>query len=207
VVTPGTADEGSRFTITGQVSAGSSSTIQRVELWVTGPDTQTNWKKVVTDTRSKGLKTASYSFSHLPGKVGSYWYGVHVTDTRATATEKIPQKITVQTGTGPEVLSLDADPVVIEYWKSNKITISGTVKPGSGADIKKIELMRKDGTDGNWVTKQSSTKKESDFSFTDTINGIPWLFKYQWHYGIKVTDSKNRVARETKPVLVSTPQY
>jgi hypothetical protein len=87
---------GSSFTISYTVSDDIG--LSRVELW-RAEDTSgspTNWQKI----KEMSISGTQYSgsFSDAPASKGSYWYGIHVVDTKGQwSTESSPIKVTVDT--------------------------------------------------------------------------------------------------------------
>ncbi len=89
-VNPLSGSVGQKFTISGNVTAGTGAVLQRVELWRNSghPLNQEDWEEInPPDTSLQGLINGSYSFENSPDKPGEYWYGIHVVDSKTWAHE------------------------------------------------------------------------------------------------------------------------
>lgn len=94
-VTPKSTNLSNPFTISYAVSDDKGLT--RVELWRADDSggSPVNWQKI----KESSISGTSYSgsFSDTPSSIGSYWYGIHVVDTKGQwTTEPSPIKVTVR---------------------------------------------------------------------------------------------------------------
>jgi len=81
---------GQKFTISGNVTAGTGAVLQRVELWRNDeyPSNQDAWEEIKpSDISLIGLTNGTYSFENIPDIPRDYWYGIHVVDSNTWAHE------------------------------------------------------------------------------------------------------------------------